>query len=177
MLRLESELQESRLEVERLEQALGQLRTEVARTRDQAAEDGRLRADADMQRLVTVIGTPVVQLLTQDHLHRGGTVPVRVGDVLAVGARLVRALREVGVETVGETGRTEPYDPHRHDPLSAATVPAVGIPVTVRVVGLSYQGRIVRKAGVEPADGVGGGDGGGADGRDVAPGDADGGDR
>lgn len=166
VLRLESELRESRLELSRLEQLTGRLRAELARTRDAAEEDARLRTDADIRRLVTTISTPLVQLITQEHLHSTGAAPVRTGDVLDVAARLVRALREAEVDIVGEIGATEPFDPQRHDPLSAAAAPVAGQPVTVRVPGLSCRGHIVRKAGIDPAGaamGAGGADAASAD--------------
>ena len=149
MLRLETELRQSRLELSQLEESAGRLRAELARTREAAEEDARLRVELDVQRLVVAIGAPLVQLMTQAHLHRTGAARVTADDVLDVGTRLVRALREAGVDTVGETGETEPFDPQRHDALSTAMAPRAGRSVVVCAVGLSYRGRIVRKAGVE----------------------------
>ncbi|MGH3241288.1 MAG: hypothetical protein ACRDNL_12985, partial [Spirillospora sp.] len=108
---------------------------------------------ADMEQLVAAISTPLVQLMTQAHLHRTGTARVGVGDVLDVGTRLVRGLRDAGVETIGEPGAVEPFDPSRHDPLgeTEGKVEAER-QVVVRVPGLLYEGRVVRKAGVEPTD-------------------------
>lgn len=63
------------------------------------------------------------------------------------------ALRGVGVELLGQPGEMAPYDPSRHSPLSGDAAPTPGQPVVVRLVGLSYLDPVVRRAGVEPADG------------------------
>jgi molecular chaperone GrpE (heat shock protein) len=155
VLRLERELGEARLELAQRDRSIERLRAEVGRVRDAAAQDARERGQANVERLVVAIGAPLVQFMTQAHLHRTGLHEVRVGDVLDVGTRLVRSLREVGVDMVGKVGEAEPYDPDRHDPLSTAAVPVAGERIVVRVVGLSYRDRVVRKAGVEPAGGGG----------------------
>lgn len=153
VLRLERQLREARLEMAQRDRSIERLRAEVGRVRDAAGEDARERGQANVERLVVVIGAPLVQFMTQAHLHRTGTHEVRVGDVLDVATRLVRSLREVGVDMVGNVDEAEPYDPDRHDPLSTLAAPMAGEAIVVRMVGLSYHGRVVRKAGVEPASG------------------------
>lgn len=155
VLRLERQLREARLELAARDRSIERLTAEVGRVRGAAGEDARQRGQADVERLVAAIGAPLVQLTTQAHLYRTGAREIGVGDVLDVGMRLVRSLREVGVDTVGEVGAAEPYDPDRHDPLSTAAAPAAGERVVVRMVGLSYQDKVVRRAGVEPAGGGG----------------------
>jgi hypothetical protein len=108
------------------------------------------RGRAEAVQLVESIGASLVPLMTQAQLHRSGTVQVRVGDVVAVGTRLMGSLRAAGVDTLGELGEEVAFDPDRHDPLSATGAPEVGVPVRIRVVGLSYQDRVLRRAGVEP---------------------------
>jgi hypothetical protein len=137
LLRLESELQRARLETGRLAELAGRLESELARVRAGAGDDARSHADDEVRRLVASIGTPLVQLVTQHHLHRTGTAQVPAGDVLDVAMRLVGTLREAGVDTV------------RHDPLSTAAAPVAGQPVLVRMAGLTYRGRVVRKAGID----------------------------
>lgn len=149
VLRLERELRELRLVVAERDRSIERSHAVLERLRGGAEQDAEQRARADVERLVAAIGAPLVQFVTQDHLHRSGKVSVRVDDVLRVGASLVRVLREAGVDTVGEVGEAEPYDPERHDPLSAETSVAAGEEVVVRVVGLRYRGRVLRKAGVD----------------------------
>ncbi|GEC08531.1 hypothetical protein SSP24_61860 [Streptomyces spinoverrucosus] len=152
-LRLRSELRQARLEIAERDRTVERLRAELARARAGAEEGALQRTRADLEQLVTTIGSPLVQLSTQAHLHRSGTAQLRTGDVVEVGTRLLRLLRDVGVDTVGEPGAAQPFDPDLHEPLSATVAPAPGEPVLVRVVGLSCDGRIVRKAGVDVRDG------------------------
>jgi molecular chaperone GrpE (heat shock protein) len=90
----------------------------------------------------------VTQLVTQAHIAASGAAVVSAADVLTVGMRLVRSLEREGVRQVGAVGQIEPFDPGRHDPIEASA-PALGAAVAVRFVGLCYQERVVRKAGVE----------------------------
>jgi hypothetical protein len=79
LLRLESELQEARLETGQLAELAGRLNSELTRVRSGAGEDARSHADDEVQRLVATIGTPLVQLVTQHHLHRAGTAAFAAG--------------------------------------------------------------------------------------------------
>ncbi|TYB45425.1 hypothetical protein [Actinomadura chibensis] len=159
VLRLRRELRGARLDLAERDRAAERARAELARARDAAARGAERRAQADLERLAAAIGTPLVQFMTQAHLHRTGAARVGVEDVLDVGTRLVRGLREIGVDAVGEPGAVEPFDPSRHDPLSddplsdAAGTGRAGRPVVVRVPGLACRGRVVRKAGVEEEGG------------------------
>ncbi|MFG2023252.1 hypothetical protein [Streptomyces sp. NPDC048825] len=157
-LRLQRQLREARLEVAERDRTVERLRAELARARDGAEEGARQRTRADLEQLVTTIGSPLVQLSTQAHLHRSGSAQVRTGDVVEVGTRLLRLLRDEGVDTIGEVGETQPFDPDRHESLSATAAPVPGEPVLIRVVGLSLEGRTVRKAGVDIPDGRSGKD-------------------
>jgi molecular chaperone GrpE (heat shock protein) len=125
------------------------MRADLERTRNSSRDEAAARGRADVGQLVDSMGASLVQLVTQAQLHRNGTVPVRVDDVVAVGTRLMRSLRAAGVETLGELGEEVAFDPDRHDLLSRAGAPEVGVAVRIRVVGLCYQDRVLRRAGVE----------------------------
>lgn len=152
VLQLDRALQETRLELAERDRLVEWLRGELARARDAADDDVRRQARADVERLVEAIGAPLAQVVTLEHLHRTGSAEVQVADAIGVGTRLVRSLAREGVETVGTVGAVEPFDPDRHDPLSASVVARAGQQVVVRVVGLSYLGRVLRKAGVETVE-------------------------
>jgi molecular chaperone GrpE (heat shock protein) len=149
VLRLERELREARLEVAERDRLVERLRADLVRSLDSAEEQAQLRERAALERLAAAISTPVVQLAVQARLHSSGTAKVQAGDVLDVAARLLRALRNEGVEQVGVVGESEPYDPDRHDALSTSQAPRSGQLVAVRMAGLSCHGKVVRKAGVE----------------------------
>lgn len=152
MLRLERALAELRLELGERDRSLARLRGEVAKARGRAGDLAGERAQADVERLVAAIGAPLVQLVAMDQLRKTGTAELTAADVLEVGMRLVRMLGLEGVQT-GGVGETQAFDPDRHDPLSMTGIPKVGEPIVVRVAALTYQGKVLRKAGVEVAKG------------------------
>jgi molecular chaperone GrpE (heat shock protein) len=146
-LALEREAQDLRLKLEELERALANLKRELERQRSGAGE----AVQAQMERLLADAAAPVAQLLTQAHLLEVEGKPVQAKDVLAVAKRLVRALEGSGLTLADSVGQTVPFDPNRHEPLSAAFAPQPGQSVVVRFVGVAYQGKLLRKAGVEKA--------------------------
>lgn len=149
VLRLERALAGARLELAERDRVQERLRGELARARGHAGDLADERAQADVERLVTAVGAPLVQFVTVAHLR--GSDPA-AGDLLAIGLRLVRALEREGVR-VGPVGATVPFDPDRHEPLSLAGSPKRGDPVVVRVAGLDLRGKVLRKAGVEAVEG------------------------
>ncbi len=149
LLELERSLRAASLDLADRDQTIGRLRADLARARDGAAGAARALASTETERLIQAIATPLVQLVTQEHLQRTGTADLRAADVLEVGLRLVRGLEREGVDLIGAVGETVPFDPDRHDPLSGSVTATGGRPVTIRIVGLSYGGTVIRKAGVD----------------------------
>ena len=148
MLALERQVQSLRLELTEQPQLVANLKNELQRQRD--AEDARL-ADAvraQIGRLMTNAATPMAHLLTQAHLLEVDGKPIQVHDVLGVARRLVRMLEDNGLTLEGQVGATLPFDPNRHEPLSAEAALQPGETVVVKFVGASYGGIICKKAGV-----------------------------
>ncbi|WP_168801704.1 nucleotide exchange factor GrpE [Glycomyces buryatensis] len=150
VLLLESELQRARLELEDRDLRIARMRSEAAAVRDRVGDEIKRQSRESTERIVGAMAVPLTQFLMQAHLHDSGTAEVKVDDVVEVGRRLMRVLRGAGIDQVGTIGAPEPFDPDRHDPLSTSQTPEPGRPVVVRVVGLSFQGRVLRKAGIEP---------------------------
>ncbi len=150
LLALEREAQSLRLELAERDRLMANLKSELERQRN--GENTRVAeaVQAQMERLLTDVATPVVQLLTQAHLLEVEGKQVQAKDVLAVAKRLVRALEDGGLTLEGAVGEKAPFDPNRHQPLSADASPTPGEAVVVKFVGVSYRGQIIRKAGVEP---------------------------
>ncbi|MFW6694012.1 hypothetical protein [Streptomyces sp. MAR4 CNX-425] len=155
-LDLERRLQECRLTLAERDADVRRLRAELDRARASSADDAARRGQARVEELVEAMGAALVQLATQAQLHDGGAVRVRTDDVVAVGARLVRSLGAAGVATLGALGEEVPFDPDRHDPLSMSSAPETGTRVRIRVVGLRYGDRVLRRAGVETVAADGG---------------------
>lgn len=151
VLQLENELQNLRLELQAQQKTADRLKDELERQR--GGESARLAA-AQVEQLLADVAAPVSQLLTQSHLLKVENRPVRAEDVLAVATRLVRALEDRGLTTEGAVGQTVPFDPNRHEPLSADAAITSGQQVVIRLVGIAAHGKLLRKAGVMAVEGA-----------------------
>lgn len=145
VLELERELQSLRLELAEQKRANEKLGFELERQR--GGESARLAA-AQVEKLLAGAAAPVSQLLTQAHLLKVEGRPVQAGDILAVATRLVRALEDQGLKIEGSVGEKVEFDPNRHEVLSAEAEIRSGQAVIIRLVGVSYQGKLLRKTGV-----------------------------
>jgi molecular chaperone GrpE (heat shock protein) len=150
VLTLEREMQSLRLELAERDQMVANLKQELERQR--TGESTRIieAAKTQVEQLLTDVAAPVTQLLTQAHLLEVEGKPVQAKDVLAVAKRLVRALEDNGLTLTGSVGETVPFNPNYHDSLSTSTSLTPGTTVVVKFAGISYQGKAIRKAGVEP---------------------------
>ena len=148
LLTLEREIQNLRLElterdrlIDKLKQQLEQQRTSENNNIDSAVKN-------QIEQLLTDTAAPVTQLLTQAHLLEQGK-PVQAKDVLIVAKRLIRTLEDNGLTILSQVSETVSFDSNLHEPLSAITSITPGAEVVVRFAGVSYQGKVIRKAGVE----------------------------
>jgi molecular chaperone GrpE (heat shock protein) len=148
---LEREAQSLRLDLAEQERLAAQLKEELERLRDSASAHVSEAVQVQVEQLLTDVATPVVQLLTQTHLLEVEDKPVQAKDVLALVKRLVRTLEDNGLTLVGSVGATAPFDLNHHEPLSSSVSLEPGDRVTLRFVGVAYQGRLLRKVGVEAA--------------------------
>ncbi len=144
---LRGELQTLRLDYAEARKTIALLERDVEREREgsglKAEEVARSRAAS----LAEDVAVPISQLLAQQHLFESGT-DVAAEDVLAAAGGLVRACLRQGLEMIGEAGAETAFDPALHMTLSGKG-PAKGDPVIVRFPGLSVDGKVTRKAGVE----------------------------
>ena len=153
LLENERTAQSFRLELEEKNRLIANLTQELERQRK--SEEARLAeaVQAQLERLLTDAAAPVAHLLTQAHLLEVQGTPVQAQDVLGVAQRLVRVLEDGGLAVEGRVSQTLSFDPHRHEPLSNEVSLTPGESVVVRFVGLTYRGKILRKAGVERSGG------------------------
>lgn len=145
----QSEAQRLRLDLHARDERIAELEQEVERL--QARQDSRVAEAADVQiaDLLSDLAGPASQILTQTNLLEVQEAPVQARDVLAVAKRVVRAVERHGAVFEGKIGEQISFDPNRHTPMSASSHPGAGQPVTVRFVGVTYQGKILYKAVVE----------------------------
>lgn len=149
-LTLERQIQDLRLELAERNQLVDKLKQELERQRNSESDRLTKAIQIQVEQLLTDAAAPVTQLLTQAYLLEVEGKPVQAKDVLAVAKRLIRALEDNGLTITGNVGETVSFDSNLHDPLSASVSLTPGVPVVVKFVGLSYQGKAIRKAGVEP---------------------------
>ena len=148
LLTLERELQNLRLELTERDQLIDKLKQQLEQQRTSENNNIDSAVQNQIEQLLTDTAAPVTQLLTQAHLLEQGK-PVQAKDVLLVAKRLIRTLEDNGLTIVSQVGETVSFDSNLHEPLSASTEVSLGAEIVVRFAGVSYQGKVIRKAGVE----------------------------
>ena len=148
LLTLERETQNLRLELTERNQLIDKLKQQLEQQRTSENNNIDSAIQNQIEQLLTDTVAPVTQLLTQAHLLEEGK-PVQAKDVLLVAKRLIRNLEDNGLTIVSRVGKTVSFDSNLHEPLSASNEISSGAEVVVRFAGVSYQGKVIRKAGVE----------------------------
>jgi molecular chaperone GrpE (heat shock protein) len=148
LLTLEQQTQTLRLELTDCNQLIDILKQQLEQQRTSENNNIDSAVQNQIEQLLTDTATPVTQLLTQAHLLEEGK-PVQAKDVLLVAKRLISTLEDNGLTIVSQVGETVSFDSNLHEPLSASTAINPGAEVVVRFAGVSYQGKVIRKAGVE----------------------------
>jgi len=148
-LALQRENQALRMDLETCHETLAHTRQENDRLRKSQAEVVQSNVTRQLETLFEDLAAPAAQILTQTYLVEVQNKPVQATDVLTVARRMVRALENHGITFEGQVGQVVNYDSARHQALNANAVLAEGQTVMTRFVGLSYQGKIIRRAFVE----------------------------
>lgn len=148
VLTLERELQTLRLELADRDCMIATLKEDLERQRSRAGARMTEAMQAQIEQLLGDLAGPITQLLTQTYLLEVENQPVQAKAVLIIAKQLVHVLEEYGLTMRGEVGQTVKYDPDYHQPLGDKVSFMRGEPVTIRFAGISYAGKIIRKAGV-----------------------------
>jgi molecular chaperone GrpE (heat shock protein) len=146
-----SELQRLRLETQEQQKQIEQLKAEATRRRSGREEEHRQLSRDAKEGVLRGAAAPAAQLKTQAHLLTEEGKTVEAEDILAVAERLVDALAQAGLGFEGEVGQTVSFDPDAHEALGTGPAPAPGDKVTVKVVGVSHEGKVLKKASVSEA--------------------------
>ncbi len=151
-LALQTELQNLRLELKERDQTITTLKQELDRQRQ--GEQTRLNQtlQSETEQLFREIASPISQILTQAHLLETEGKPVSPQDILTVAKRLIRSLEKKGLTLDGTLGETVPFDANYHQPLNSQQQITQETPVTIKIVGIAYQQKILKKALVERAE-------------------------
>jgi molecular chaperone GrpE (heat shock protein) len=148
ILNLKREIQNLQLELTERNQLIDQLKQQLEQQRTNENNNISSAVQNQIEQLLTDTAAPVTQLLTQSHLLEEEK-PVQAKDVLLVAKRLIRTLEDSDLTIVSQVGETVSFDSNLHEPLSASTAINPGAEVVVRFAGVSYQSKVIRKAGVE----------------------------
>ena len=151
LLQTQNELQTLRLTHDEQTATVAQLKQTLATERDRMSSriDEVVRDQSEV--LVAGIATPLAQLAMQTHLAEAGQ-PVRAQDMVQVGKRLLTTLNDSGVTLIGEIGSDVPFDPTLHQPLMSSQLIDEGEPVMVRMAGVMYADKVLKKVGVTRSD-------------------------
>ena len=149
LLSLESETQNLRLTINEREQAIAQLRSELERQRQNESNNQAIAFQTQQEQFFDELAAPISQLLTQIYLLEVENKPVQAKDAIAIVKRMLRVFTEQGLIQVGNIGEVVNFDPNLHQPLSSAVEINNGQTVKIRLAGLTYQGKVIRAAGVE----------------------------
>jgi len=140
----EKTLAQARLELEAKEKELQRLRQECKHQQRQAGEEANRSIEAAVSKLIQQLANPLSQLAALRHrVDQGGEV--RVEDVIKLAGGIERALKQHGLEIIGEVGQQTNFDPSLHQRMSGGDV-SNGVPIRVRFPGYQYQGKIALKA-------------------------------
>lgn len=143
-----NEARRLRLELAERDETIARLRGELERHQRLTNASVADRTRAQVEQLASGIAVPLSQLFTQIHLLGEGQ-SVRPQDLSTVAQRLIVALADNGLALEGQIGEAVPFDPNRHEPLSADQAPRPGQSVVIRFPGVVYEGRLLHKASVE----------------------------
>lgn len=148
-----SEIKSLQLEIEDRDSHIANLEKDLERLRGGQERATAETVDSQFQSFFAEAAAPICQLLTQSYLVEEENKPVQSRDVLRLVKRLVRVFEDAGLQVRDKVGDDLQFDPNFHEPLSTEHSLTTGDQVNVRLAGLSYSGRVIRKAGVEPAKG------------------------
>ncbi len=151
ILALEREVKSLEMAVQERDRMLKQIKDDLEYQRDTTSSNVTESVQTKLEHVFADAAAPVTQLLTQAYLLEEGK-PVQTKDVLTVAKRLVRTLKNNGLTLEGSIGEQAAFDPNCHEPLSANESLDPEQPVIIRFVGVAYQGKLLRKAGVQKAE-------------------------
>lgn len=139
-----AELQRLRLALAEANDQRKRLEADLVRQRVKEEEQNR----AVIEKLLTDLADPAAQFLLQLDLSERQAKEVHNRDTLAVARNLLKILTSYGLTPLESAGEICPFDPASHSMMAGGTTLQPGQPVLIRIPGLAYQGRRVRKAGV-----------------------------
>jgi molecular chaperone GrpE (heat shock protein) len=146
------EVQSIRLELDEANEKLRRVTDELQRTRQRSKLEVEQAVNQRLESILQAVCGPAAQLLAQQAILSGGQ-DVSARDCLILARQMIRGLEAEGLKPEGTTGAVVHFDANLHEPLGDQRI-APGEPVVIRVVGMWFQDRYLRKAAVEPNERV-----------------------
>lgn len=103
----------------------------------------------NLENLITDLAPILVQWKTQQHLSSTQNSTLSAKDVLRVFVQLEKQLAQKGILFSGEIGSTTGYDPDQHFLLGSNQLILPEHPVTVKICGINFNNKMIRKIGVD----------------------------
>ena len=125
--------------------------TDLVLEKRRASETSSQRIESRLDNLFGDLAGPIAQLMTQENLLVVQRKELQANDVLTVAKQLIASLCKYGLNIEEQIGQILPFDHNRHAPLSLDESILQSQAVTVKMVGLSYKGRVIRRAMVTSA--------------------------
>ncbi|MDR3577283.1 MAG: nucleotide exchange factor GrpE [Anaerolineaceae bacterium] len=154
LLALRNQIKSLQLDLQERDKKIELLNQELERLRLNQKDLLKETSTAALEELFSSLSPAVAQLVTQAYLANQQNKLIQSKDILLVAQRLISILEQSGLQLLGQPGQQVQFDPRLHTPLSASNSFTTGQAVVVRFVGLSYRGKIIRKAGVELLEGL-----------------------
>lgn len=146
LLDLERETQELRLHLDEKERLLKNVSADLERQEKQQNSVVEHTVRSEMENLADELAVPVAQLLTQEYLIRQENNQVSVPDVLVLVRRVVKSLERSGLAILGSPGLIDRFDSNYHECLNDGEPPNPGDEVSIKMVGVSYKGKVLKRA-------------------------------
>ena len=145
---LDIEMQSTRLEFEEERKVFESVRQDFANFRLRSETANKEEIDRQLEKIFHDISGSVSQLMTQDYLLNKSGKPVQAKDVLNVSNSIIKTLLRHGLEIVGKVGDETKFDLNAHEPISVDEAISPNENVTIRMVGIAFKGKILRRASV-----------------------------
>jgi hypothetical protein len=148
VLELERELQSIKLEFEETVLLLNTARRDLELHSRQSDATKSYEVRKQFEKLFQELAGPTAQLQVQDHILNVQGKPLKPEDIMACANRLLRALQNHGFKIQGKIGETVRFDSNLHEPLALEESVQPEEEVLIRMPGVSYDGKILRRAAV-----------------------------
>jgi molecular chaperone GrpE (heat shock protein) len=151
LLGLERDLQSVRLELEETKLLLNATRHDLDLLGRQSDATRAHDVRGQFEKLFQALAGPATQLMAQNYMLNVRGKALKAQDIQASCNRLLGILQNHGLEIQGSIDETVHFDQNFHEPLALGEAVKDGDEVVIRMSGISYHGKVLRRAAVTKA--------------------------